>query len=191
MQRDFGTPVPKQSQQPHCPPYSHIHIPARYGMATIVRRATAADDHAISDLIRAGYRFIAGPDGITDEQLAGLLRAHTIDRAVEIRALWECLVAEADGQVVGLIAYSEDEIQNLWVHPDFHRRGIGSTLFGAAEAAIREAGQSRMCVMTTGYGRPFYEAMGMTFVGKREIDRGPMKGGKITVLEKMLEQRTR
>jgi ribosomal protein S18 acetylase RimI-like enzyme len=158
-------------------------------MEAIVRRATAADDQAISDIIRAGYRFIAGPDGITDEQLAGLLRAHTVERAVEIRALWECLVAEEDGQVVGMIAFSGDEIQNLWVHPDFHRRGIGSALFRAAEAAIRNTGQLRMCVCTTGYGRPFYEAMGMTFVGKRKIDRGPMKGGKITVLEKGLGRR--
>jgi ribosomal protein S18 acetylase RimI-like enzyme len=142
-----------------------------------------------SDIIRAGYRFIAGPDGITDEQLAGLLRAHTVERAVEIRALWECLVAEEDGQVVGMIAFSEDEIQNLWVHPDFHRRGIGSALFRAAEAAIGNTGQLRMCVCTTGYGRPFYEAMGMTFVGRRKIDRGPMKEGKITVLEKGLGRR--
>ena len=160
-----------------------------YAMATAVRRATAADDQAISDIICAGYRFIAGPDGITDEQLAGLLRAHTVERAVEIRALWECLVAEANGRVVGMIAFSEDEIQNLWVHPDFHRRGVGTALFRAAEAAIRATGQSRMCVCTTGYGRPFYEAMGMTFVGKRKIDRGPMEGGKVTVLEKMLGRR--
>jgi predicted N-acetyltransferase YhbS len=160
-------------------------------MAVVVRRATAADDQAISDIICEGYRFLAGPDGITDEQLAGLLRAHTVERAVEIRALWECFVAEEDGQVVGMIAFSEDEIQNLWVHPGFHRRGIGSALFGTAEAAIREAGQSRMWVRTTGYGRPFYEAMGMRFVGKRKIRVGPMKGGKISVLEKMLEPRAR
>jgi len=179
-------------------------------MAVVVRGATAADDQAISDLIRAGYRFIAGPDGITDEQLAGLLRAHTVERAMEIRTRWECLVAEMDGQVVGMIAFSEEEIQNLWVHPDFHRsqketksktiseiqnlwvhpdfhrRGIGSALFRAAEEAIRKTGQPRMCVRTTGYGRPFYEAMGMRFVGKRKILFGPMKGGMITVLEKML-----
>jgi len=160
-------------------------------MAIVVRRATAADDHAISDIMGAGYRFIAGPDGITDEQLARLLREQcTVKRAIDIRARWECLVAEMDGQVVGMIAFSEDEIQNLWVHLDFHRRGVGSALFRAAEAAIRKTGQSPMCVRTTGYGRPFYEAMGMTFVGKRKINVGPMKGGKITVLEKMLEQRT-
>ena len=156
-------------------------------METVVRRATAADDQAISDIMGAGYRFIAGPDGITDEQLARLLRERcTVEDVIGIRARWECLIAEADGQVVGMIAFSEDEIQELWVHPDFHRRGVGSALFGAAEAAIRETGRPRMCVHTTGYGRPFYEAMGMTFVGKRKIDRGPMKGGKISVLEKML-----
>jgi ribosomal protein S18 acetylase RimI-like enzyme len=159
-------------------------------MAIVVRRATSADDHAISDIMSAGYRFIAGPDGITGEQLARLLRERcTIEDVVGIRARWECLVAEADGQVVGMIAFSEDEIQELWVHPDFHRRGVGSALFRAAEATIRNTGQLRMCVCTTGYGRPFYEAMGMTFVGRRKIDRGPMKGGKITVLEKGLARR--
>ncbi len=123
---------------------------------------------------------------ITDEQLAGLLRAHGVKRAAEIRALWECLVAEEDGQPVGMIAFSEDEIQNLWVRPAFHRRGIGSALFRAAEATIRNTGQPRMCVCTTGYGRPFYEAMGMTVVGKKKIDTGPMVGGETTVLERRL-----
>ncbi len=160
-------------------------------MATVIRRATAADDQAISDIICEGYRFLARPDGITDEQLAGLVGAHTAARAAEIRALWECVVAAEDGRVVGMIAYSEDEIQNLWVRPHCHRRGIGSALFRTAEAAIRATGQSRMCVCTSGYGRPFYEAMGMTFVGKRKIDRGPMEGGQVSVLEKMLEQATR
>jgi predicted N-acetyltransferase YhbS len=158
----------------------------RYGMATMVRRATEADDHAISDIICEGYRFLAGPDGITDEQLAGLVRAHSVARAAEIRALWECFVAEKDGQVVGMIAFSEDEIQNLWVRPHFHRRGTGSALFRVAEAAIQETGQPRMRVHTTGYGTPFYEAMGMTIVGKRRIDIGPMVGGETTVLEKRL-----
>jgi N-acetylglutamate synthase-like GNAT family acetyltransferase len=157
-------------------------------MAIALRRATAADDQMISDIICEGYRFIAGPDGITDEQLAGLLRAHSVARAAEIRALWECLLAEEDGDVAGLIAFSEDEIQNLFVRPDFHRRGVGTRLFRAAEAAIRESGQARMCVCTSGYGRPFYEAMGMTFVGKRPITMGPMEGGQVSVLEKMLDR---
>jgi predicted N-acetyltransferase YhbS len=158
----------------------------RHVMITIIRQATAADDQAISDIICEGYRFLAAPDGISGEQLAELVRLHEVGRAAEIRALWECLVAEEEGQVVGLIAFSEDEIQNLWVRPDFHRRGIGSALFRAAEVAIRNTGQPLMRVCTTGYGRPFYEAMGMTFVGKREIDCGPMQGGKISVLEKRL-----
>ena len=155
-------------------------------MDLMVRQAVAVDDHAISDIICEGYRFIAGPDGITDEQLAALLRPHGVGRAAEIRALWQCLVAEEDGQIVGMVAFSEDEIQHLWVRPDSHRRGLGSALFRAAEAVIRNTGQPRMCVCTTGYGRPFYEAMGMTLVGKRRIDCGPMEGGEITVLEKRL-----
>jgi ribosomal protein S18 acetylase RimI-like enzyme len=156
-------------------------------MAVTIRRATAEDDSAISGLMAAGYRFIAGPDGITDEQLDRLLRERcTENDAATIRARWECLMAEIDGQVAGTIAFSEDEIQNLWVHPDFHRRGVGSALFAAAEAVIRKTGQRRMWVRTTGYGRPFYEAMGMTFVGLRPSAFGPLKGRKITVLEKVL-----
>jgi predicted N-acetyltransferase YhbS len=151
---------------------------------TMLRQATAADDQSISDIICEGYRFLAEPDGIADEQVAELVRLHGVERAAEIRALWECLVAEEDGRVVGLIAFSEDEIQNLWVRPSFHRCGLGSALFRVAENAIQDAGQPLLRVCTTGYGRPFYEAMGMTFVGKRRIDCGPMEGGKVTVLEK-------
>ena len=153
-------------------------------MDIALRRATAADDQTISDIICEGYRFIAGPDGITEEQLADLIGAHQVERAAEMRAVWECLVAEVDGLVVGMIAFSEDEIQNLWVRPEVHRRGVGTALLGAAETAIRATGGPRVCVCTTGYGRPFYEAMGMTFIGKRSIDVGPMVGGEVSVLEK-------
>jgi len=64
-------------------------------MVTTVRRARPADDQAISDIMCAGYRFIAGPDGITGEQVGRLLGERcTVQDAAAIRARWDCLVAE-------------------------------------------------------------------------------------------------
>jgi hypothetical protein len=45
-----------------------------FTMPRTIRRMTEADDGIVSELRAAGYQFIAGPDGFTDEQLQQLLQ---------------------------------------------------------------------------------------------------------------------
>jgi len=152
-----------------------------------IRPMTESDDTIITQLRAAGYRFIAGPDGFTDEQLEFLLRDRCgLDYTAWAREKWPCYVAEDDGEVVGTIAVGDNVIEELWVSPAHHRKGSGTALFRKAEELIRQAGYKTMTVSTSGYGRPFYEAVGMKVAGYKIVPNGPLAGRRHMVLEKAL-----
>jgi GNAT superfamily N-acetyltransferase len=92
-----------------------------------------------------------------------------------------CHVAEVDGQVAGFIACSPGRIEELFVHPKHHHCGIATALFRKTESECRHA---TLTVGTTGYGLPFYQAMGMRVTGKRLVTIGPLAGREVTELER-------
>ena len=55
----------------------------------------------------------------------------------------EMFVLEQDGEIAGLVQPTVDEVDGLWVHPHFHRRGIGTRLLQQGEQVIRERGFDR------------------------------------------------
>jgi GNAT superfamily N-acetyltransferase len=138
------------------------------------------DDVPVSRVVSECYSFIAGPDGISRSQLARLIaeRCQPEHMAAHRRRL-ACHVAEVDGQVAGFIAFSAGRIEELFVHPKHHRSGIATALFRKAES---ECGGSTLTVGTTGYGLPFYQAMGMRVTGKRLVTIGPLAGRQVTEL---------
>lgn len=58
-------------------------------------------------------------------------------------AAWQVWVAEADGQVAGMIALSLGavaEVEDFFVEPAFQGRGVGGALMATLQAAARAAG---------------------------------------------------
>jgi Predicted acetyltransferase len=77
------------------------------------------------------------------------------------------LVAEVDGQVVGVIVGTIDGnrayFYRLAVHPDYQRRGIGRRLVQALEERFREKGVTQIVIMVKQDNEqaiPFYESLG-------------------------------
>lgn len=86
------------------------------------QRLCAIHDRARLDELRAG--------GLTDAFL-------TLEQAAENEGLFdgEVIVAEDGGQLLGFVAFSDDELTWLYVDPAAYRRGIGRTLLRHALAA--------------------------------------------------------
>ncbi len=88
-------------------------------------------------------------------------------------AKYTTLVAETEGRVVGFLAYELNqteqtgEVYMLAVHPDYQKRGIGTTLNMLALAEMKERGMKLAVVGTGGDpghapARKAYEKVGYT-----------------------------
>jgi GNAT superfamily N-acetyltransferase len=67
------------------------------------------------------------------------------------------------------------KIRAFFVHPDWARRGIGSMILEACEAAARSAGFKRLEMGATLSGVPFYRAMGYEALENIDVPLGDDK----------------
>jgi predicted N-acetyltransferase YhbS len=70
------------------------------------------------------------------------------------------LVAESDGEIVGVLRGRAERLGSLFVRGDHHREGIGRELVERFEAESRAQGVTVIRVAATVYGVPFYTALG-------------------------------
>jgi GNAT superfamily N-acetyltransferase len=69
-------------------------------------------------------------------------------------------VAEADGEIVGVLRGRKDRLGSLFVRGDHHRQGIGRSLVERFEQECLRQGATVIRVLATLYAVPFYRAMG-------------------------------
>ena len=139
--------------------------------AASVRLAVAADTTALSDVYRRSSlsndgdraNLLAHEDALTLSEIA----------VVEQRVR----VAVIDDRIVGfatlLISGQVSELEDLFVDPDWMRRGVGRTLVRDAAATARARGATRIEVTANGHARTFYEKMGFVLDGVSQTRFGP------------------
>ena len=155
---------------------------------TFLRPATANDVPALIDIARrawlCAYYELAPIEAIRDWV------------ADDFEGKWypthwpEMTVAAIADQPVGLVQPEKDSISGLWVHPKFHRRGIGSHLLRSGEDEIRKMGYQRVhlcCGYWNSVAPEFYRSQGYKQVG---VEKEVLPSGieqKLIVFERMLE----
>jgi ribosomal protein S18 acetylase RimI-like enzyme len=118
-----------------------------------IRPATAYDAAGVADVYLAAFHATyAFPLAHTDDQVRDWLRGIV---AGEDRT-W---VAEAVGRVVGMIVLDADGIDQLYVDPAWHGRGIGSRLVELAKRR-RPDGLALYTFQVNDRARRFYERHG-------------------------------
>lgn len=85
--------------------------------------------------------------------------AHRTAIAQAIRASM-VLIAEDDGEIVGVLRGRTERIQSLFVRGDYHRRGVGRELVSQFEQECIRQGVRTIRVASTLLAVPFYLAMG-------------------------------
>jgi GNAT superfamily N-acetyltransferase len=70
------------------------------------------------------------------------------------------LVAEDEGEIVGVLRGRKERLQSLFVAGTHHRRGIGRRLVELFEQECSRQGATRIQVAATLFGVPFYTKMG-------------------------------
>jgi GNAT superfamily N-acetyltransferase len=132
-------------------------------MAITVRPARADEAAALTELaLRAkaswGY----------DEAFMAASR-EDLTLTPERMEAWTVWIAEADGQLAGMIALSLDggaEVETFFVEPRFQGRGVGATLMAELLAAARGAGVEVLEVDADPNAEPIYARFGFETFGR-------------------------
>ena len=121
-----------------------------------LRNATDADRVAIARLHEASIRAL-GPSHYSAEEVAGWA-AHV--RPENYPLDQNFFVATVDGEVAGFGQYHHEEIEAVYVHPDYVGRGIGRMLLEKLEELARAEGAKRLFLHGSFNAEAFYERCG-------------------------------
>jgi ribosomal protein S18 acetylase RimI-like enzyme len=124
-----------------------------------IRRAGDADAAVIAEIwlrsFRATYDF---PPAHPDDDVRRWVR----DDLVPTTETWVA-IDEASGRITGFMALDGDDLAQLYVDPDWFRRGIGGSLLSLAKAR-RPAGLALYTFQVNAAARAFYERHGFRVV---------------------------
>jgi GNAT superfamily N-acetyltransferase len=133
----------------------------------VIRRARPEDDEELGETFSASFETLLNflPDLHTDAERREFMTT-AVPRDHEI---W---VAEEDGRVVGLAALGPDTLGQLYVHPDYQGRGIGSALLEKTKE-LRPTGFTLWTFPANERACRFYERRGL-----RPIEYGDGSGNE-------------
>ena len=98
------------------------------------------------------------------------------------------LVAEKEGEIVGVLRGRMDKLQSLFVSGSHHRQGIGRKLVEQFEQDCARQGAKEIRVMSTLYAVSFYQAMGYKkTTGVRRMKSFAGEGFKYQPMKKVLK----
>lgn len=87
-----------------------------------------------------------------------------------------CRIAEIDGAIAAymLVRVDGDDayVRDLFVHPQYFRRGLGRRLFEEAVRFARANGATRIMLTSDPNARPFYERLGFECIGQEASSAG-------------------
>ena len=123
--------------------------------AGVYRRASLSNAGDRDNLLAHPEYLVLGPEGLAEG------RTH---------------VAEQDGTVVGFATWAEAgstvELEDLFVDPDYRRRGIAAALVSRIAEVLRARGAERLEVTANPHALGFYHAVGFTDCGVTETELG-------------------
>jgi GNAT superfamily N-acetyltransferase len=133
-----------------------LGAPADLSSATgVFRRASLSNAGDRDNLLAHPERLILGPEGLAEGRT---------------------YVAEEDGSVVGFATWVEAdgafELEDLFVDPDWRRRGIAAALVTRIVDVLRARGARFLEVTANPHAREFYSAAGFIDCGVADTDFG-------------------
>lgn len=126
----------------------------------LIRRASPNEAEVLAEVFLAARKSILHivPFVHPEDSVPGYIRDMLAPKA----ALW---TAEMDGRVVALMALAPGWVEQLYVHPDFHSRGIGTELLlRAKNTPEAENGLTLWTFQGNVGARRFYERHGFAAV---------------------------
>ena len=161
-----------------------------------IRQATTGDSAVLRALIDASVRGLQANDYTSEQLEAALQRVYGVDSQLIADGTYFVAETEIDPVIVGCGGWSKRKtlyggdqwigrepdlldpqrdaakIRAFFIHPDWTRRGIGTLILEACEAAALKAGFTRFEMGATRTGIPLYEARGYSPLENLEVPLG-------------------
>jgi GNAT superfamily N-acetyltransferase len=141
-----------------------------------VRAFEPGDAQQVAALIRRALREVNSAD-YSPEVIASLCEYFAPDTLCEFMLRRDVLVAVVDGAVVGTASIEEGVVYTVFVHPQYHGRGIGTRLVKEIEGLAMALGHSTIRIPASVTAVGFY-----TKLGYREIERVQKEDAGINVI---------
>lgn len=130
----------------------------------MIVRLRPAVEQDVDQLVAIARRsWLSAFAGHAPEALIAYWRTADREPAWYARFWPDMIVAEADGAIAGLTQPADDEVNGLWIAPEWQRLGIGRQLLRAAEARIIEQSHARAWLTCSAFNpraAAFYRACG-------------------------------
>ena len=141
--------------------------------AVSLRPYVPADAKRCAEIFRASIEELAAEDYDADQREAWASRADDEDAFAARLAGALTLVAVIDGAVVGFASLKgADEIDMLFVDPEFGRQGAGVALVDALTRLARARGAKRLTVEASDVARPLFERQGFIAQKRNLVRKG-------------------
>lgn len=94
---------------------------------------------------------------------------------IALNETWMAMIQDEPAAYYSLKQDKELWLDNLWVHPSYMGKGVGSKLFTHALERCRKRGASKLKIEADPHAQPFYERMGARKVSEHhsEMDGQP------------------
>ena len=131
----------------------------------VYRRASLSNAGDRNNLLAHPEYLILGPEGLAEGRM---------------------YVAEEDGSVVGFATWAAEpggtiELEDVFVDPDWRRRGIATALLGHVVDVLRARGVRCLEVTANPHAEGFYSAAGFIDCGVAETAFGPSPRKRLTI----------
>jgi N-acetylglutamate synthase-like GNAT family acetyltransferase len=144
-----------------------------------IRRFNDRDALAVSRIIEKCFRTLNLGD-YSEKCIEGQIRDNSPEQLVERSKNTQYFVAVEGETIIGVGGYDDKKVRTLFVDPQHHRGGIGSSILREILSEARKEGIPRLECWATYYAEDFYKSFG--FRRKRQISF-PYNGSTLSFVE--------
>jgi GNAT superfamily N-acetyltransferase len=141
-----------------------------------LRPALAADTAAIAAVWHAGWA--DGHLGHVPDELVAHRTPHHFGRLVPSRIAATTVAVGDDGAVIGFVTVHDDEIEQVYVHPDARGSGVAAALLDEGERRVATRYRQSWLAVVAGNARArrFYERQGWRDGGALDYEADVLAG---------------
>lgn len=111
---------------------------------------------------------------------------HSTDHIVTEATEGYTLVIECEGQIIGTGNVLHEQIQSVFVHPEYQRRGCGTELIHRLEEHARKEGVDTLQLSALPPSKQFFEALGYHVLSENHFKDDNLRQFNYYIMEKRI-----